>query len=457
MAPLPLLRLGLASVARSRFDYQAARDIYQRSIAALQQFPNVQVIAPEDLILDNPDNPTPGLIQHAINFFQQAQIDALVIQNGTFTPGEMSLDLADSLNVPLILWSPLEPDWTSGRLRLNSLVGLNVNSSHFYKTGRAFRYLVANPGDATFQEEMGRFVRVLGLVRGLRRTKIAMLGTRAQGFFDLAFNEMELRAKLGVQVVAVGLGEVFHIARALSENQVNETKARVREQIDDMSEVPPEKEDLQARAYLAMRQIAEQTNASALAVKCWPEFPFDYGVAACSAVALMNDDLIPGGCEGDLEGALTSLIVQRLANNIPFLADVSAIDRDQNALLLWHNGCAALRLAATRKHLFAHFQMNRGLTVGFGLVPGRVTLARLGNDGKHLRLFATTGEALPTEMFIRGTPSWVKTDAPVKRVLDELIYGGWEHHLAMSYADLIADLEEFAAITGIPLTQVVAS
>ncbi len=453
MTTLSPLRLGLACVARSRFDYQAARDIYHRSVAALKQFPNVEVIAPDDLILDNPDNPTPGLIPQAIHFFQQAQIDALIIQNGTFTMGDMTLELADRLPVPLILWAPLEPDWTSGRMRLNSLVGLNVNSSHFYKIGRPFRYLIANPGDAEFQDKMGRFIRVLGLVSGLRRTKIAMLGTRAQGFFDLAFNEMELRAKLGVEVVTVGLGQVFDMARAIPENQVNETKARVREMIDDMSEVPAEKEDKQARAYLAMRQVAAQTNASAVAVKCWPEFPFDYGVAACSAVALMNDDMIPGGCEGDLEGALTSLIVQRLANSIPYLSDVSGVDHDKNALLLWHNGCAALRLAATRKHLFTHFQMNRGLTVGFGLPPGRVTLTRLGNDGKHLRLFTTTGEALPTDMFIRGTSSWVKTDAPVKRVLDDFIYGGWEHHLAMSYADLVADLEEFAAITGIPLTK----
>jgi L-fucose isomerase-like protein len=454
MTALPPLRLGLATIARSRFDYQAARDVYHRSVAALNKFPNVEVIAPDDLILDNPDDPNPDLIKNAINFFYQAKIDALIIQNGTFTMGEPSLELAESLQVPLILWAPLEPDWTSGRLRLNSLVGLNVNSSHFFKTGRAFRYLVANPGDPTFQEEMGRMVRVLGVVCGLRRTKIAMLGTRAQGFFDLAFNEMELRAKLGVEVVAVGLGEVFDQARALPAKQVDETKARVRKLIDDMSEVPPEKEDLQARAYLAMRQVAEQTNASAMAIKCWPEFPFQYGVAACSAVALINDDMIPGGCEGDLEGALTSLIVQRLANSIPFLSDVSAIDNEKNALLLWHNGCAALRLAATRKHLFTHFQANHGLTVGFGLLPGRVTLARLGNDGKNLRMFVTTGEALPTEMFIRGTLSWVKTDAPVKRVLDEFIYGGWEHHLAMSYADLVGDLKEFAAITGIPLTAV---
>jgi L-fucose isomerase-like protein len=224
-----------------------------------------------------------------------------------------------------------------------------------------------------------------------------------------------------------------------------------------MTEVTPAKEDLQARAYLALRQIAEQHGASALAVRCWPEFPFEYGVAACSSAAMLNAERIPCGCEGDLEGALTSLILQTLAGSVPFLADVSALDQEKNTLLLWHNGCAALTLAATRKCLHCHFQANRGLTVGFGLQPGRVTLARLGNDGHHLRLLVTTGEALPTEMFIRGTLSTVRTDPPVKRVLDEIVYGGWEHHLAMSYADLSTDLSEFAALTAIPLTNIGAA
>ena len=98
--------------------------------------------------------------------------------------------------------------------------------------------------------------------------------------------------------------------------------------------------------------------------------------------------------------------------------------------------------------------MNHGLTVGFGLKTGRVTLARLGNDGHNLRLLVTTGEALPTEMYIRGTLSLVKTDASAKRVLDEIIYRGWEHHLAMAYADVVADLQEFATVTNIPITLV---
>ncbi len=454
MPPFPVLRVGLACLARSRFDYAAARQLYHASVAALKQFPRVELVAPDDIILDNPDDPTPGLIERAVSFFRQGEIDALIIQSGTFTMGDLALDLVDSFHIPIILWALPEPAESTGRLRLNSLVGLNVNSSHLCKTGRPFRYLVANPGDPVFQEEMGRMLRVLGLVCGLRRTKILMMGTRAEGFYDLAFNEMELRAKLGVQVIAVGLGEVFARARGLPSGAVAATKRQIRDKIDDFSEVPPDKEDQQARAYLAIGGIAEERGASAVAIKCWPEFPFDYGVAACSSVALLNDDMLPCGCEGDLEGALTSLILQQLAGSVPFLSDVSALDRDQNTLLLWHNGCAALRLAATRKELHAHFQANRGLTVGFGLKPGRVTLARLGNDGRHLRLLATTGEALPTEMFIRGTMSQVKTDPPVKRVLDEIIYRGWEHHLALSYADLIADLEEFAILTNIPLTAV---
>jgi hypothetical protein len=48
-------------------------------------------------------------------------VDALIVQNGTFTMGDLTLDLVDRFNMPIVLWAPLEPDWTSGRLRLNSL------------------------------------------------------------------------------------------------------------------------------------------------------------------------------------------------------------------------------------------------------------------------------------------------------------------------------------------------
>ncbi len=454
MPQFPRLRLGLVSLARSRFDYREARRLYQQSVAALKQFPNVEVIAPGDIVLDNPDDPTPNLLAPTVTLLREAGIDVLIIQSGTFTMGDLALDLVEDFRVPIILWALPEPAESTGRLRLNSLVGLNVNSSHLFKIGRPFRYLVGNPGDSIFQEEMGRMLRVMSLVSGLRRSRILMLGTRAQGFYDLAFNEMELRAKLGVEVIAVGLGEVFARAAGMPADAVVEAKARIRSKIDDFSEVPADKENLQARAFLAISEIAKERSAVAAAVRCWPEFPFEYGVAACSTVALLNDDMLPCGCEGDLEGAVTSLILQQLADQVPFLADISAIDHEQNTLLLWHNGCAALRLAATRKYLHTHFQMNRGLTVGFGLKAGPVTLARLGNDGHHLRLLATTGEALPTEMSIRGTMSYVKTDPLAKRVLDEIIYKGWEHHLALAYADLMAELREFAALTDIPLTPI---
>ncbi len=448
------LRLGLACLARTRFDYAAARDLYHRSVAALKTFEGVELIAPDDLILDNPDAPISGLVAQAAGFFHAAQIDALIIQNGTFTLGDMALELIESFNVPVVLWALPEPDWEGGRLKLNSLVGVNVTSSHLFKMGRPFRYVLAAPGDAAFEGRMGRIVRVLRLVARLKHTKLARAGSRAQGFYDLSINEMELRAKLGVEVVAVGLGEVFERARGFPAGEVADARARMAAMLDDSSEVSPEKQELGARAYLALRQTAGHYGASAMAVRCWPECPFDYGVAACSAVAYLNDDEIPCGCEGDVEGALTSLILQSLGGSVPFLADVSAVDRERNALLLWHNGCAALRLAATRRYLHGHFQANHGLTVGFGLQAGPVTLARLGNDGKRLRLLATSGEALPTDMFIRGTLSWVRTAAPVERAVDELIYGGWEHHLAMAYASVMDDLAEFAAVTGIALTTV---
>src|SRR5512135_727902 len=98
MSDVRPLRLGLACLARTRFDYAAARDLYLRSVAALKAFEGVELIAPDDLILDNPDDPKPGLVAQASAFFHAAQIDALVIQNGTFTMRVMALELIQGFN-----------------------------------------------------------------------------------------------------------------------------------------------------------------------------------------------------------------------------------------------------------------------------------------------------------------------------------------------------------------------
>jgi len=94
------------------------------------------------------------------------------------------------------------------------------------------------------------------------------------------------------------------------------------------------------------------------------------------------------------------------------------------------------------------------LTAGFALKPGRVTVLRLGDDGQNLRMLATTGQSLETEMDVRGTLARVAFDSNVVAFLDEMLSHGWEHHLIMAYGEIVPELELLCRTLHVPLTLV---
>jgi len=121
---------------------------------------------------------------------------------------------------------------------------------------------------------------------------------------------------------------------------------------------------------------------------------------------------------------------------------------------MWHGGCGPVSLAdpKQKKHLFSHLMAGKGVTAGFGLKPGRVTLLRLGDDGQNLRMLATTATALETDMVVRGTLSRVKFDTNGAAFLDEILNNGWEHHLVMAYGEIVPELEMLARASRVPIT-----
>jgi L-fucose isomerase-like protein len=191
-----------------------------------------------------------------------------------------------------------------------------------------------------------------------------------------------------------------------------------------------------------------------MTLKCWGDLVEAYGIAGCGVVSILNDRGIYTGCEGDIMGTVTTLIARRMTGIHPFLTDFVAMDREANTGLMWHGGCGPIGLADPKqqKHLFSHFAGGKGVTAGFGLKPGRVTLLRLGDDGHSLRMLATTATALETEMEVRGTLSRVRFDNDGAAFLDEILNNGWEHHLVMAYGEIVPELEMLARAMQVPLT-----
>jgi L-fucose isomerase-like protein len=226
------------------------------------------------------------------------------------------------------------------------------------------------------------------------------------------------------------------------------------ELFDDTTEVTATQTKLFSALIIALREFASEGNFGALALKCWGDIVESYGIAGCGSGAVLNDSGLITACEGDVMGAITMFIAQRISGIPSFLTDLVAIEREDNRALLWHIGCAPLSLANPRypKHLFSHFAGGKGVTAGFALKPGRITLLRLGDDGKNLRMIAATGTALETEMELRGTVLRITLDGGTGAFLDEMLSKGWEHHVVATYGDIVSELDMLCRTLQIPLT-----
>ena len=64
-------------------------------------------------------------------------------------------------------------------------------------------------------------------------------------------------------------------------------------------------------------------------------------------------------------------------------------------------------------------------------------------------MLIATGEALDTDLFVRGNPVKIKFDAGCGKLRDVVINQGWEHHYALAYGDIVPELLDICRILNI--------
>lgn len=206
-----------------------------------------------------------------------------------------------------------------------------------------------------------------------------------------------------------------------------------------------------AKFHKFLVDFSKNKGVNCYGIKCWPELP-QRALNLCFVMGWLTSEGILSGCEADFDGTVTMLLEYYLTGEIPWLADLFHIDEKENTGILWHCGSASPSLAQDKSEITIQKQfrgLDRGPSIEFPLKPGRVTIARLGITEEKYRMFITGGEALPTKMILRGNPSIIKMDVPVKKLLESIIENGIEHHCAIVYGDHKSDLVEVSRLLGI--------
>lgn len=422
------------------FNYEAGKQQYAKSVELLKKIEGIELVAIEETISN------PQLAIEANRVLVEKRIDVLIIQNSTFGSGEALVRLVENLPDPIALWGIPEPK-IKKRLQFNSLCGVNLNASILKNLGLKYKYFYALPDEKLLQE-MKDWLKVVETIKYLKTTTIGLFGHHTPGFYTFGINELQLKKKIGPIIQHVDLSEVYRESESVAAEQLNQCNTKIQNLVDNAEEMGAAKNELFCRTNSAFENIVERYNFNAVAIKCWGEFIVDYGQCVCGSLSRLVDKGVMAGCEGDILGTITSMIQDKLSEDRPFMADLVEADFDTNELVLWHCGSAPTELAADNVNFGETFGIN-GMNLEFTIKPGAVTLFRLGEIEGEYKILLAKGEVLAGREVAGGTGGVVQLDGDSKKLVDTIMYEGFEHHLGLAYGDSIEQIKEFGRLLDI--------
>ena len=443
-------RVALACVARPTFAVEAAQAGAEKAWAELNTL-RWPIIGDATLLMDA------QAAREAARRIRLQEPDLLVIFCATFSDASMAVTLAEQIGVPICLWAVREPGPVGDRLWLNSLCGANIASHALQKVGHNVRYLYGDPGEPELLTQLAAFARAAAVRTRLRQSRIGLVGQAPTGFYGCQFDELELARVFGTSVVQIDLASIFAAAHEAPAERANAAIATTVQRSPSLRTLDVREVQRFGAAYSVLHDALDKYRLDGLAVRCWPEFPQDFGLMPCATLGRLADDGFVCACEADMHGAVTLLLLQWLSGAAPLLADLVAMDKSANTVSLWHCGNAPACLAREGEEptLTIHCNRKIGVAGNFAIRPGAATLARLGVGPRGYRLLCTEGEILdePINRFA-GNTALFRPESAASTLLDTIMHDGWEHHVAIVAGHLHAELTEFAQLLNLEVTSV---
>ena len=301
------IKLGFAPTRRSIFSAPDA--IKYRGLTAQRlrelgvDFVDIDDINEEGLLYNEDDR------LKIVEKFRAAGVDGLLLAHCNFGTEYLCARLAKDLNVPVLLWGPLderpEPDGT--RLR-DTQCGLFATGKVLRRFGVPFTYLTnCRLSDPVFERGVRDFLAVCNVVKTFRNIRILQIGPRPFDFWSTMCNEGELLEKFNIQLAPIPLPELTtEVKKAIAEgDEVQKTIAYCRENMD--IKVSDEQLTNIAGLAVAMERLVKQYHCNAAAIQCWNALQGELGIMPCAANAILNERGTPVVCETDIHGAITAL------------------------------------------------------------------------------------------------------------------------------------------------------
>ncbi len=447
-----LKNIGVLIFGRKRpgFDQEWNKIIRERSLATLHEL-GFTCVGADSLVLDD------ETIHVAMDQIEKAKCNALIVIQPSISDGQFALTIGQRWRDPVILWAtPERPG--DGKVSSCALVGQHLWASIYRQAHHPFEFVYGELEDT--RKDLLRAIALAGTVSRLRRAKVGVIGTHVPGFIDLAADPFLIRQTFGMQLHSLSLPQYIDRVGSVAEEAVLKDLIEVHKlglpQTGETKEPAPDVLlSVNSRFYLSMTDLMKEMNLDALALQCWPELPNVLGQWPYLAISRLTTEGKAVSIEGDVDGAISSLMSSLLGFGPGFLTDW--LEHDASTIFFWHPGMAPLDMCNAigcedGPTLAQHFNVARPFVVDGRLQTDQaITVSRLWRCDGRYHMTAFEGRAIPPKRLITGNSLLVEVDGEetVPQRFDKLIHAGMPHHVLLHYGNHAETFRRLARLLSI--------
>ena len=225
----------------------------------------------------------------------------------------------------------------------------------------------------------------------LNGKRVGVIGKPSGWLIASGVDYAAIRERWAVVMEDVPLDEVVKGYEAVTDDEVQDITDEFISKAVGVKE-PSRDEVVKAmRLYRSIKNIVELYHLDALTLNCFDLIPTTR-TTGCVALALLNQEGIPAGCEGDEQTLLTMLAVQAATGEMTFMANPSKIlDNAAHEIVLAH--CTIAPAMTDRYIVRDHYESLSGVAVEGIFDPMDMTIVKCG--GKEMeRYFISRAQLL---------------------------------------------------------------
>jgi len=333
---------------------------------------------------------------------------------------------------PVLLWANPEQNSLPSALEAYAVLGARF----------PIKLIYAEIGSNDANTEIRRFIRISDAIRTLDNSVIGCIG--APSPWLLTSHGLQSVDTFKTEIKRIKTDELIARLDIVEEASTKPVLEYISQSIPN---IDVSADDIQraAAVYVALKRLVVEYGLTAVTIRCFDFIP--HGFTACLAMALSNDNGITAGCEGDLEATFSMMVATGVSKQPCWMANVVRANPRENTITLAHCTIPTSMISdLSLSRLVTHMESDMGVALQGPLDSGDVTLVRLGNHLKTMRI--SSGQLVDSDMkdsSLCRNQALVRLESPV----EEWLQSAPGNHHVLVYGNIVPVLKDFCTLTRI--------